>query len=54
MSLDKQSFFIGIYVGFILTLAGSGYIVWKGFVSKDLLKHERIYIDGKFFKLQEL
>jgi hypothetical protein len=43
----------GFIAGFILTLSIGSVIVDKMFVSKDVFKLKRIYIDGKIFKLCE-
>jgi heme/copper-type cytochrome/quinol oxidase subunit 4 len=47
-----DSFLIGFYLAFILTLLITGYTIVEGFVSKDMLSRSSFYMDGKTYKIQ--
>jgi len=47
------SLVIGLYVGFVLTLSITGYIMSKEFISKKLFRNGTMYIDGKFYVIKE-
>lgn len=47
------SLVIGLYVGFVLTLSVTGYIMSKEFISKQLFRNGTMYIDGKFYIIKE-
>lgn len=46
------SFLIGFYVAFVLTLSITGYFIVEGFISKDMLKRDSFYMDGKTYKIE--
>lgn len=48
-SIDIKS----VLVGMIGTLLITGFIIHKYFISRQYLKYDVIYIDGKFYKLIE-
>jgi hypothetical protein len=50
VNLQIKSFLLGILVSSIII----GYILNKNFINREVLKLNRIYIDGKFYKLVEI
>lgn len=49
----ELTFIHGLLVGLMLTLALSSVVIDKFFVSKDIFKLNRIYINGRLYKLCE-
>lgn len=47
------SFYIGMYVSFIIMMIISGWVISTEFVSKNSLKTRIVYIDGKLYKVVE-
>jgi hypothetical protein len=48
-----NSFLIGFYLAFVLTLSVTGWIIVTEFVSKTSLKTKIVYIDGKTYEVKE-
>ena len=48
-----DSFFIGFYLSFVLTLSITGYIIVKEFVSKQSLLTKVVFIDGVRYTVQK-
>lgn len=48
-----DSFFIGFYLSFVLTLSITGYIIVKEFVSKKSLLTKVVFIDGVRYTVQK-
>jgi hypothetical protein len=47
------SFVIGFYISFVITLSITGWIMVQEFVSKESLKTNIVYIDGKTYDVKE-
>ena len=47
------SFVIGFYLAFVMTLAMTGYVIVKGFVSKALLERKSFYMDGHIYEIKK-
>ena len=48
-----NSFLIGFYLAFVLTLSVTGWVIVTEFVSKTSLKTNIVYIDGKVYEVKE-
>ena len=52
MSFIKTSeFMVGAFVAFVLTTIMFTFILTQGFVAKEFLRQNNIYLDGKYYKL---
>lgn len=49
----ELNFFEGFLIGFILTMLIMSVVIDKMFVSKEIFKLKRIYVDGRIYKLCE-
>jgi hypothetical protein len=47
-----DSFLIGFYLAFVLTLMFLGYFVVNKFVSKDMLTKDSFYMDGQVYEVK--
>jgi hypothetical protein len=47
-----NSFLIGFYLAFVLTLSTTGWIITNSFISKSVLNKSFIYIDGKVYEIK--
>ncbi len=47
------SLVIGLYLGFLLTLSITGYIIVDGFISKQVFKPGLLHINDKFYVVKE-
>ena len=48
-----NSFLIGFYLAFVLTLSITGWVIVTEFVSKTSLKTNIVYIDGRVYDVKE-
>lgn len=49
--ISTTEFITGAFVGFGLTLIVFTFILVEGFVAKEFLRQNNIYLDGKYYKL---
>ena len=49
----ELTFFNGLIIGFALTLSVGSVIVGKYFISRDVFKLKKLYINGKMIKFCE-
>jgi hypothetical protein len=42
---------VGMFIGFVLTSLVFTFIITEGFVAKEFLRQNYIYLDGKYYKL---
>lgn len=49
----ELTFWNGIFIGVALTMAIGSVVVDKFFVSRDVFKLKKIYVNGRIFKLCE-
>jgi hypothetical protein len=47
-----NSFLIGFYLAFVLTLGVTGWVIVTEFVSKTSLKTKIVYIDGETYEVK--
>jgi hypothetical protein len=50
--IDSNSFLIGVFVGFALTLSISGYIIGMSMIPKHVLYNKEYYMDGIRFTIK--
>ncbi len=48
-----DSFLIGLYLGFSLTLLANGVFVLNKFIPKYLLEKKSFYMDGNFYEIKK-
>ena len=51
--INTTEFISGLFVGFVLTLSVTSYIMVTEFVNKKFLQMNNVYIEGKYYKLEE-
>lgn len=49
--INTNEFLIGTFIGFSLTMLAFTFILTQCFVSRDFLKQNNLYLDGKYYSL---
>jgi hypothetical protein len=50
-NFKATEFIVGVFIGFLLTISATSYIIVTEFVAKDFLRQNNIYLDGNYYKL---
>lgn len=50
---SDSGFYLGLFIGFSVTLLITGFIMVTEFTGNKFLKLNKIYLDGKYYKLVE-